>query len=164
VHKAIFMMTTANVNREGGFTLLELMIVTVIVAVLATIAYPSFIEQIRKGRRSDAITALNQIQQAQERWRANCPCYAGSITAANAGCPATACATTSGLGLASTSANGYYNLTISGVSATGYTLTATATGAQAADTRCASMSVALAGADLTYTASPASNANACWNR
>jgi len=158
------MMMAGAADRESGFTLLELMIVMVIIAILATIAYPSFIEQIRKGRRSDAITALNQIQQAQERWRVNCPCYAGSITAANAGCPATACATTSGLGLAGTSGNSYYNLSISGVSATGYTLTATATGAQASDTRCASMTVTLAGANLTYTASPAANANACWNR
>jgi type IV pilus assembly protein PilE len=158
------MAINARHPSERGFTLLELMIVLVVIAILSAIAYPSFIEQIRKGRRADAITALNQIQQAQERWRVNCPCYAGSITAANAGCPATACATSSGLGLSGTSANAYYTVGISNVSATGYTLTATATGPQAADTKCASMSVALAGGNLTYTASPTANANLCWNR
>ena len=32
---------------------------------------PSFMDSIRKGRRAEAVAALAQVQQAQERWRAN---------------------------------------------------------------------------------------------
>jgi type IV pilus assembly protein PilE len=53
-------------RRHGGFTLIELMITVAIVAILAAVAYPSFMEQVRKSRRSDAITALNAVAQAQE--------------------------------------------------------------------------------------------------
>ena len=45
-------------SRRNGFTLIELMIVVAIVALLATVAYPSYMDQIRKGRRSDAIQGL----------------------------------------------------------------------------------------------------------
>ena len=50
-----------------GFTLIELMVTVAIVAILAAIAYPSFIEQIRKSRRADAKTGLNLAAQNIER-------------------------------------------------------------------------------------------------
>ena len=43
---------------NGGFTLIELMIVVAIVAILAAIAYPAYTSQIRKTDRSDAKAAL----------------------------------------------------------------------------------------------------------
>ena len=51
----------------GGFTLIELMIVVVIVAILATVAYPSYQESIRKTRRSDAQAALVGMAAVMER-------------------------------------------------------------------------------------------------
>ncbi|MBK7458565.1 MAG: prepilin-type N-terminal cleavage/methylation domain-containing protein [Betaproteobacteria bacterium] len=61
----------AHARREtaSGFTLVELMIAVVIVALLASIALPSFMDSIRKSRRSEAFAALSAVQQAQERWR-----------------------------------------------------------------------------------------------
>ncbi len=44
--------------RRGGFTLVELMIATVVLAVLAAIAVPAFFEQVAHARRTDMQAAL----------------------------------------------------------------------------------------------------------
>ena len=54
--------------RKGGFTLVELMVTVAAVAILATIAYPSYVENIRKVRRSDAEGALMGLTNAMERY------------------------------------------------------------------------------------------------
>jgi type IV pilus assembly protein PilE len=139
-----------------GFTLIELMIVTVVVATLAAIAMPSFMGQIRKARRAEAVEAVARIQQAQERWRSACPAYASSITLANAGDCNTG---TSGLAITA-AGNARYNYSLPATSATGYTLTATAVSgsSQAIDTGCDLLTVQLtAGGNITRT--PA----ACWS-
>lgn len=71
-------------KRVTGFTLMELMVSVAIVAILAVIALPSFNEQARRGRRSEAISALGQWQLALEKYRADCPSYAlvGACTTA----------------------------------------------------------------------------------
>jgi type IV pilus assembly protein PilE len=50
-----------------GFTLIEVMITVVIVAVLAAIAYPSYTNHLRKSARAEAKVRLTQIAQLQER-------------------------------------------------------------------------------------------------
>ena len=54
-----------------GFTLIELMITVAVVAILATIALPSYNNYVREGRRSDAYSALSNIALQQEKYRAN---------------------------------------------------------------------------------------------
>ena len=53
---------------QRGFTLIELMIVVAIVGVLASIAVPSYIEYVNRGRRADAQTQLQAAQQWMERF------------------------------------------------------------------------------------------------
>lgn len=55
-------------NRQGGFTLIEVMVVVVIVGILAAIAYPSYTDIVRQTRRSDALSALMDMMAKQERY------------------------------------------------------------------------------------------------
>ena len=54
--------------RESGFTLLELMIVVAIVGILAAIAYPSYVDHIKKARRAEAKALLIQIANKQQQY------------------------------------------------------------------------------------------------
>lgn len=148
----------------GGFTLIELMIILAVIAVLAMVATPSFLDSIRKGRRAEAVAALAQVQQAQERWRANNGSYADNdkLTLAQA---------EGGLGISATTSNRLYDVAVSNVSASGYTVTATARedGAQASDSACQKLVLRLAGGNIFYTSVNAANADStasgrCWNR
>ena len=52
------------------------MIVLVIVAILLALAYPSYVDYVRKGKRGDAQQALLNWAVNQEIWRSNNPTYA----------------------------------------------------------------------------------------
>ncbi len=51
-----------------GFTLVELAVVTLIIAVLAAVAYPQYQEYVRQGRRAEAMSALTDGAQKLERF------------------------------------------------------------------------------------------------
>ncbi|MFP4294727.1 MAG: type IV pilin protein [Halothiobacillaceae bacterium] len=53
---------------NSGFTLIELMIVVVVIAILTAIAYPSYQEYVRKAERADAQATLLEAAQFMERW------------------------------------------------------------------------------------------------
>jgi type IV pilus assembly protein PilE len=54
-------------NRNTGFTLIELMIVVGIITILAAIAVPSYNSSVRKSRRTEAKTAITDFAAREER-------------------------------------------------------------------------------------------------
>ena len=63
--------------RSRGFTLIEVMMTVVIIGILAAIAYPAYQDQVRKGRRADAMAQLLTLAQAYERFYTSNNTYAG---------------------------------------------------------------------------------------
>lgn len=55
------------IQKQKGFTLIELMIVVAVVGILSAIAYPSYTEYVRRGHRADARAGLLQAQLWLER-------------------------------------------------------------------------------------------------
>jgi len=103
-------------TESRGFTLIEAMIVVVILGILIALAYPTYIDQVRKARRADAESSLLAAAQILER------CFT-RLNAYNADdCPDPA----------GDSDEGYFAITAE-LTATTYTLTATAQGDQATD-------------------------------
>ncbi|MCU0969921.1 MAG: prepilin-type N-terminal cleavage/methylation domain-containing protein [Rubrivivax sp.] len=141
----------------GGFTLVELLIALVVLGILASVALPSFLDSVRKGRRSEAFAALNAVQQAQERWRANNPSYTTDLSAA-------------GLNLPTSSSGGRYSIAVNAADASGYTVTATGNGSQAEDGSCAKLAVQAAGGNIRYGSGTSggsvvfSDNDRCWAR
>lgn len=71
---------------QAGFTVIELMIVVVIVAILAMIAYPSYEDHLRKGRRSAAMNFLADVATKQQQYLLDARQYAvgtGALGALN---------------------------------------------------------------------------------
>ncbi|MEQ9462928.1 MAG: type IV pilin protein, partial [Haliea sp.] len=67
-------------RRQRGFTLMEVMIVVVIVAILVGIALPSYQGSLQKGRRSDAMSALMDVANRQEQFMLDRGTYTTDLT------------------------------------------------------------------------------------
>ena len=66
------------VRQAKGFTLVELLIVVAIVAILAALGYPSYMDSVRKSARTEAQGALSTAASAMERVKAVSLSYAGA--------------------------------------------------------------------------------------
>lgn len=138
--------------------MIELLIVLVIAAILASIAWPAYQSQVQRGRRSDAMSALAAVSQAQERWRSDNPAYQ-SVMADLPG------------GMA-VSPGGHYDVTMveGSVTASAYSVRATVKNGsqQANDSACQAMQMRLAAGRITYSSSNGGGANGdpdpCWVR
>lgn len=62
---------TDNCPQSNGFTLIELAIAVVVVAILAAIALPSYRTSVQKSRRTEGKVLLQTIMAAEERYYAN---------------------------------------------------------------------------------------------
>jgi type IV pilus assembly protein PilE len=61
--------------RNRGFSLIDLMITVAIVGILAAIAYPSYLSQVQKSRRTQAKLLLAEAAQLLERNMTLYNCY-----------------------------------------------------------------------------------------
>ncbi len=120
--------------HTAGFSLPELAFSLTIVGILSSIAYPAFSSTLASVRRSDALVALMNLQTQQERYRANHEAY-GDLAQ---------------LGVASVSPSGHYEITLEAASSTGYSVRATATGAQRNHSACRHLRLTVEGLNLTY--------------
>ena len=57
-----------NKSRNGGFTLVEIMIVVAIIGLLAAIAIPNFIKARTTSQMNACINNLRQIDGAKQQW------------------------------------------------------------------------------------------------
>lgn len=64
-----------------GFSLIELMITLAIVAIIATVAYPTYLNQVRKARRVEGKSLLLEVQGKQERFFTENNSYALNLSA-----------------------------------------------------------------------------------
>ena len=65
-------------KAEGGFTLIELLVVVLIIGILAAIAVPQYFKVVEKGKAAEALTTLDSIRGANERYLANTGQYCTS--------------------------------------------------------------------------------------
>ena len=122
-------------HRMRGMTLIELMVVVAIVAILASLAVGSYRRYVLRANRTDATSALLRIQVGEEKYFLQNNAYTINATAQ----PPT------GLGVASPTRNGFYNITVTpgstGSIATSFSATATAKGTQTQDTSCQTLTI-----------------------
>jgi type IV pilus assembly protein PilE len=70
-------------KTHRGFTLIEVMIVVAIVGILAAVAYPSYLEYLKKGRRADAQTFMSDIANRESQYLLDARLYTANFTGAN---------------------------------------------------------------------------------
>ncbi|MCL1138934.1 type IV pilin protein [Shewanella pneumatophori] len=119
--------------NKKGFSLIELMIAVAIMGILASVAYPSYVQYVAKGARADGLAGLMKVANLQEQYYLDNRQYATDMTK---------------LGLAADPfvvENGFYSIDSTGTS--GFVAIATALGAQASrDSGCTAIQITETGA------------------
>lgn len=147
-------------KKSQGFTLIELMIVVVIVAILAAVAIPSYQDSVQKTRRADAKEALTRVAAAQERYFFTNNSYTNDLT--KLGVPASG-----------DSLDGHYTIqafVAPGTSTTQcgtdpcFRVVATAKlgGAQANDTQCRTFTILHTGKKTALDSANVDKTDKCW--
>lgn len=64
-----------NEKKNGGFTLTELIIAVAIIGILAAVAYPSYTNYLKRGKRSAAASFMQTLGNKEEQQMLNTRCY-----------------------------------------------------------------------------------------
>jgi type IV pilus assembly protein PilE len=139
-------------RRTRGFTLIELMIALVIVAILAGIAVPSYRNYVLRSHRIEATSALLKVAAAQEKFYLQNNTYTDNV------------GDVAGLGFSTTddtgafvTENGWYTITVTAADNEGFTLTAEAEGDQVNDADCTDFTLESSGAK-------SASGDGCWKK
>lgn len=138
-------------DRSRGFTLLELMITTAIIAILAALATASYGLYTFRARRAEAHQMLMTIAHGEERWYATYNRYTDDLSKFGFADPAV-------------SPHAYYEVTLATTDADGqgYMATAMPIHNQVGD-KCGSLTIDNTGKKTPDRTGPAANANGnCW--
>lgn len=164
----------AALDGERGFTLMELMITIVIVAVLASIAIPSYTAYVERGKRGTARSALLAAASLLERNFTTNGCYNYATVAACQAQSGAAFALPTAATLAPTEGKASYVLTVSYAGSTtgqAFGLTATPCGTAGScpagsdpfkDNKCGSLTLDQAG--VRGRSSGSEDVAVCWQR
>jgi type IV pilus assembly protein PilE len=137
----INMKLKTKIKAYQGFTLIELMITVAIIGILTSLAYPSYLDQVRKTRRANAQSDLVELASYMERYYTQNYKYIGAA-----------------LPFEESPKQGstkYYALSVVSTSTpAGYTITATPKNGQDADS-CGTMTV-------THTGAYSAALTTCW--
>ena len=136
-------MTARNLR---GFTLIELMIVIVIVAIISAYAYPSYMRYIVNTKRTAATSVLLQVADRQQQFFMDSKTYTADLT--NLGFPSNPLEISDdGRSMASGDSDNVYSVSLSNVTVTTYTITATPLNVQLSrDTDCGALTFNQSGA------------------
>jgi type IV pilus assembly protein PilE len=132
----------ASTARSGGFTLIELLVVMTVIAILASVAIPTYQQSVMRSRRTDARVAMNALATRLER----CFTQFGAYDADECDIESPA-----------NSPEGFYQVTVEREAAA-YTLAAEPQGAQADDTACGTLSMTSTGVRAATGDTP----DRCW--
>lgn len=143
-------------TRAGGFTLVELMIVLVVIAILTATAVPAYQDHVRRARRADAQATLVKAAQFMERNYTEAGRYDQTSGGAAIALPDGLSRSPESSGTAQ-----FYAISLQGMSANAYTLEARPVGGMTGDA-CGTLTLDHRGTEGVSDASR--TAAECWRR
>ena len=145
-------------KNNYGFTLVELLITVAILSIIAAIAIPNYQNTVRRSNRADAKAALNTLANELARYRAADSNRSYTTDMAEF-------SLSSAVSTAATSESGHYSVAISAGGAgiaNSYSITATHTGTQVADTDCKTFTITSAGVRSSKNTAAGDSTAECW--
>lgn len=145
-------------TEAAGFTLIELMITVVVLAILVAIALPTYKSEVEKSRRTDAKTAVLDLAAREQRFFSVNNTFSQSPQDLGYG-PA-------GSTFPMNVGSNYYSVNVTATAVPPnpptFSVKATAINSQTADTQCQSFTVDNAGRQTASDSSNADTTATCW--